>query len=272
MRRWILLSPLLANGACGPGRVLDSSTTGDDTGPAATSDTTGGQITTGTATSGPTPTSDVPGSSTGSVEITTGPATPDTTSTTGTLPDPTSGSTTTDTGETGTGSSTGGVDFMCITGGDDPAPNDPDPCACILDDEPGPANPWAPTCGEGSCDMVLAEQYSFELINPDALQCALVALRDRKPGLLQFDLDEDSNYGRYRGYILILDDATAIVRRWGHEDLSFWVGDAVHVKLPDPCAFEQCLAEPFDWKRFDCLAEFPYEELGVCDEGWGGDF
>lgn len=263
MRTWILLGLWMTTIACGPSRGVDGTTTdtSTETGEVATNatPTTGaGDVATNT-TSSSTSTSDGPGTSTS------GPDALDTTgSTTTTTGDITAGDIT---GETEVGSSTG-VDFMCITGGDEPAPDDPAPCACIVDQEPGPTNPMLPTCGEDSCDMVLATTYLFELVNPDALLCALASLRDRKPGLLRYDLDVEGNYGRDRGYILILDDGTAIVRRWGHEDLSAWVGDAVQVVLPDPCAFEMCLAELDDWKRFDCLRDFPYQQLGVCDEGW----
>lgn len=271
----MLFYPLLASAACGPGQALDSTTTGESTAAAATGESTGAQPTTGTATPGSTSSSDASGTSTGDTGLGTSGTGPDadtSSGTTGTLPDSTSGSsTTTDPGETGTDSSTGGVDFMCITGGDPPAPKDPDPCACIVDQEPGPLDPFAPTCGAHSCDKVLAADMGNEVMNPDALQCALEALRDRKPGLLRYDIDVDGNYAEYTGYILILDDGTAIVRRWGHEDLSYWVGSARHVELPDPCAFEQCLAETFNWERIDCLNTFPYDTLSVCDKGWGGD-
>lgn len=282
MRTWILLGIWMTTIACGPGRGVDGTTTDTSTG---TGDVaTNGTPTTGAGDVATNTTSSSTSTSNGLGTSTSGPDALETTgSTTTAVAETTAGDTTTGhtttgdttigdiTGETEVGSSTG-VDFMCASGGDEPAPDDPAPCACIVDQESGPVEPMLPTCGEDSCDMALATAYPFELVNPDALLCALASLRDRKTGLLRYDLNEDANYGRYSGYILILDDATAIVRRWGHEDLSYWVEDAVHVVLPDPCAFEMCLAEPEDWKRFDCLRDFPHQQLGLCDEGWGGDF
>lgn len=273
MRCWIL-APLLVACACGPGSALGN-TSSTSTGPAATTaasdppDTSHGE-TTAAPTTALASTSASPHSSTSgpaTPTTTTEPAPPDTTSTTS------ADTTTTTTSDGGSSSSTGGIDFECLTGGDAPGPAVPDPCACINDQQPGPTQPMLPTCGEEICDMLLGEWNGpLEFTNPDALECALAALRDRKPGLLRYDLDVEGNYAENSGYILILADGTAIVRRWGHEDLTFWVGHGVHVELPDPCAFAQCLVDPDDWTRFKCLDDFPYTQLTVCDEGWGGDY
>lgn len=274
MRCWIL-APLLVACACGPGSALGN-TSSTSTGPAATTaasdppDTSHGETTAAPTTAlastsaSPHPSTSGPATPT----TTTEPAPPDTTSTTSA-----DTTTTTTTSDGGSSNSTGGIDFECLTGGDAPGPAVPDPCACINDQQPGPTQPMLPTCGEEICDMLLGEWNGpLEFTNPDALECALAALRDRKPGLLRYDLDVEGNYAENSGYILILADGTAIVRRWGHEDLTFWVGHGVHVELPDPCAFAQCLVDPDDWTRFKCLDDFPYTQLTVCDEGWGGDY
>jgi hypothetical protein len=107
------------------------------------------------------------------------------------------------------------------TTGHEPLPG----CACIPDDQPansaGPQQPSAPTCGdspcahvEGSCDAC-AEMPPLALTVDDAaLECALVALRNRTPGVLSWRWEEDGGWGVYQGYVLVNDDGSAVRREW----------------------------------------------------------
>ncbi|NVB36207.1 hypothetical protein G6O69_36615 [Pseudenhygromyxa sp. WMMC2535] len=154
----------------------------------------------------------------------------------------------------------------------------PESCSCIID-EPytddnmpsGPEDPNLPTCGEQLCDTViatLADDATFTVENPDALTCALEALRDRTPGYLHWDYDAYSGMERVEGYTLILDDGSAISRVWGVYDLSQDVSEAELGALEDATYFEACLAEEDDQARFDCLRTQLVSVEASCDEGW----
>lgn len=151
-------------------------------------------------------------------------------------------------------------------------------CECILDEIPTDPNsgPAAPTCGESICPLVSGGCgdescdgiVPFMLDDPAALECALVALRDRTPGLLTWSYSESSGFITQDGYLLIDEDVTVVWRDWIREDLNFTVSDAVLGELPPAATYEACLADPVDVSRFNCLTEPLATQLGVCDEGW----
>jgi hypothetical protein len=150
-------------------------------------------------------------------------------------------------------------------------------CECILDEEgegAEPTIPSLPSCGEplcgdvsGSCDGS-CDESPFELAYPEALECALVALRDRTPGILTWSWS--GNAGQYDddGYVLINADGTVVRRNWGWSDLSYQAERAELGELPPAEHFDACLADPDDLARFDCMRAELDSMLGVCDEGW----
>lgn len=151
-------------------------------------------------------------------------------------------------------------------------------CPCILDEEPTDPNvpPAAPICDDASCPRVVGscgDTYCalggvFELADPTALECALVALRDRTPGLLEWSFSEGLGIHNEDGYLVVDADGTAIRRHWDREDLNFAVSDAVLGPLPAAAVFDACLAEPDARIRFDCLRAELEQPQGTCDEGW----
>jgi hypothetical protein len=153
-------------------------------------------------------------------------------------------------------------------------------CDCIPDDAPsGSESSWTapsgPTCGKELCAIVQAsegelenEESGFMLVNPDALECALEALRDRSPGIVRWTWSDE--YGQYSedGYILVQPEGTAVHRSWGAQDLSWVAEDARAGELPDAQYYDDCLAQPDAQVRFDCLRDVVIEEPTICDEGW----
>jgi hypothetical protein len=152
-------------------------------------------------------------------------------------------------------------------------------CECIVNEKGGGTNvPAAPLCGESLCANVsgaCAEDFcdskfnpqGFVLDDPDALVCALEALRDRTPGVVTWDLSELGGQYEDVGYVLMLDDGTAVRRAWGWQDLEFTVSDAGLGELAPPEYYDACLADPDALARFDCLRN-AVNPTTVCDEGW----
>ena len=253
--------PFLVILACGPGspNTGDTTSAGSSGGVATTgglagSGTTSGAITTSTGslpTTSGAPTTGSPGDATS----TTVPDMTDTTVAAGSTSATTgaAGSTSTTTDPASSSSDSADIDFDCMTGSDDSTTDDPQPCACT------PADPvvQTPLCGDQLCDTVVADE-GYVLANPDALMCALKALRDRTPGYLKWAWNEGGMYSRL-GYVLILPDHTAIYRVWGTEDEDFIV-DPEHVLIADPCVFDQCL----EVASFNCLGKLPRTHLAWC--------
>jgi hypothetical protein len=144
-------------------------------------------------------------------------------------------------------------------------------CECILDEDVSNPDlpPMSPTCGEPLCPLVSAvdNDDGFMLDDRAPLDCALTALRDRTPGLLQFSYSE--SFGQFvdTGYVLILADGRAVRRGWGQQDLSFEVDEAKLGELRPVAQFEGCLADP-DSVAFGCLRQPLAGEDAICDEGW----
>ncbi len=167
------------------------------------------------------------------------------------------------TGETGT---TGG------TTDDRPAG-----CACIPETaEPGVFGPpELPTCGEHVCGAIVGQEAlsgGLELDAPANLDCALLKLRDRVPGLLTWEINPNQAFTD-EGYVLIHADGNAIFRRHGARDLGYVVGDAQLGPLKSVGFFSDCLALPVgDAGRLDCLRTAMEAVTAVCDPGWSGGF
>jgi hypothetical protein len=155
-------------------------------------------------------------------------------------------------------------------------------CECIPDDSQQDTDadedwdePSSPTCGEDLCATVEAtsdddsEDSTLIMIsNPEALDCALMALRDRKPGLVRWSWSDSIGQFSDTGYILVRIDGTAVHRRWGEEDLSWVADDARAGELPSAQYYDDCLANTDAGARFDCLRNVELAEPTVCDAGW----
>ena len=194
--------------------------------------------------------------------------TPDSTDTTDTGPSTETGPTTGAGPTTGVDESTTEASTTTTTSGTTgPVEGD---CPCILDNEKGD-EVALPTCAESLCAVVEVgcgiDCPDFMLQTPEALTCALEALRDRTPGLLRWSFNVELTNDA--GYVWIHDDGSAIRRNWGGQDLTYVVGPAQIVELPDSEVYAQCLADASDQARFDCLRQMlANEQDPVCDAGW----
>lgn len=226
----------------------------------------------------------------GTLGVACGPGTQETNATEsgGTTTDP-STSTTATTAEqttidpsTSTTDSTTTVDPPVTTStGPGPTTGEPPPeCACIVDD-PGVewVDPSLPTCVESICprvDAAFVENENCDTwcdgnveLDAAALECALVALRDRTPGLIRWSLAIEAEAKTDQGYVWIHDDGTAIWRKWESHDLGFNASAAQVVTLPASEVYTDCLAEPSEQVRFDCLRQsLSSPDNLVCDEAW----
>ncbi len=153
-----------------------------------------------------------------------------------------------------------------------------DACECIPD---GPEDdlPDGPTCGEPLCDMVALytadDDLSVFVFNPDQLDCALAALRDRTPGTLSWTMEVQSEAYAESGYLLITEDGRAIRRHWSVTSMEnqeipdvLEVSDAPLGPLAAPEFYVDCLAESDDVARFECLRMPQQVTDEICDEAW----
>lgn len=151
----------------------------------------------------------------------------------------------------------------------------PPGCECIPDEELRVGvTPSAPTCGETLCPTVSATcaadcpPETFEVADLDALECTLLALRERTPGVVTWAYDEDTKYRNVEdGYVLVREDGTVVRRSWSQVDVGCSVSDAVLGELPPPESFDACIAETDVQARFDCVRALLPVELAVCNEG-----
>jgi hypothetical protein len=148
-------------------------------------------------------------------------------------------------------------------------------CGCIEDEDDAdpPESSSYPTCGDEICPEVSAAcdgycETPLVVSNPDALTCALIALRDRTPGVVRWTASEYSGQFVDDGYLLIREDGTAVRRNFGLQDLSYIAEDALLGPLKDPGYFDACLAQAEDDARFACLRFGLESQTRVCDEGW----
>ncbi len=146
-------------------------------------------------------------------------------------------------------------------------------CPCIPEQTIG--DPMLPSCGELLCPQIIGADdgpsNTIEFDNPEAIDCALAALRDRTPGLLRWDLQYVGGQFEDIGYLLIEADATLYTREWGFQDLAFIAEDAVTGPARDSAEFEACLAEPEPSARFECVRLALASTEATCSPGWHED-
>jgi hypothetical protein len=144
-------------------------------------------------------------------------------------------------------------------------------CDCI-DDEMGFSGsnlPNQPTCGQSPCETIVLSGNPFDVVveNPEALDCAIAALRDRAEGdVLTWEAFAGSQQTEF-GYISIVQDEQAVVRYWGLDDKSYSVSDAELGDLAPAATYEACLAEPDPALRWECMRTPLATVDFVCDEG-----
>lgn len=166
------------------------------------------------------------------------------------------------------------------TSDDSTSAEPPQLCPCVVDDPgEGQEDPSLPTCAESICPLVAASYAQYcegmciegAVVDAAALECALVALRDRTPGLIRWRLAIEGELYYGNGYLWIRDDGTAVWRKWENEDLSYDVSPAQIVALPAGATYEQCLAAD-DATAFECVRQaLAGPDDLVCDEGWHAD-
>ena len=146
-------------------------------------------------------------------------------------------------------------------------------CACIPETiEPGQFGPPdPPTCGAALCDPLVGHEGNsggLVLEEPTSLDCALLKLRDRVPGLLTWEINPNESFTDL-GYVLIRGDGNAVLRSYGARDLDYHVSDAQYGPLKPSDFFIDCLALPVDdIARMDCLRMALDSVTTVCDPGW----
>jgi hypothetical protein len=169
--------------------------------------------------------------------------------------DPETGTGTDDT-ETGTGDP-----------GDTDTGPDATPCECIPDDDFDRVDtPSAPTCGETLCPTIEVGDDDV-VMNPEAVDCALMALRDRTPGIITWHYSINAGQYSDTGYLLIVEDGRAIQRWWGAEDKSYTIDAALLGELQTAAYFDDCLAEPEAIMRYHCVRSELAAIDVVCHEG-----
>lgn len=177
----------------------------------------------------------------------------------------------------------GGEDGFLSSGGGPPDPTDgaSSACECIVDEPHGPvssAEPMLPTCGELLCDPIeitgcaddqVCDAGPVVIENPEAMRCALLALRDRTPGLIVWQ--SDSVRGPMTGYHLILDDETVISRNWGLHYGVYFATAATRRAAVHQFHYADCMAQEDPQQQVFCMAGGEAEIEEVCDEGWARD-
>lgn len=139
----------------------------------------------------------------------------------------------------------------------------PDLCAC----DGGDCGLSPTLCDTlvGYCDLSCGSDSSPAVDNESALQCALVALRDRTPGDIAWSATTCSDGPCGEGVLLrILADGTAL--RYPSLETIFCTsnGPDTHNTLKEPDYFKGCLAKPDPGERFLCVIDATATELAEC--------
>ncbi|MFZ6182196.1 hypothetical protein [Nannocystis pusilla] len=135
------------------------------------------------------------------------------------------------------------------------------------------------TCGgDPACNASICEPFvvgcELEPCDPEAwwavddeaaLACAIEALRDRKPGSIEWSRTFGFDTGTAERLIVrIRDDGTALHLRSFPDHCT--AGPFTHFTIEDAGYFESCLAEPDALARFLCLDKGFREEVASCGE------
>ncbi|MDC0670841.1 hypothetical protein [Nannocystis radixulma] len=186
---------------------------------------------------------------------TTGPTTEPTTSTT---TEPTTEPTTSTTSET-----------TAPTGGEEcPLDGPADQCCCFAD-APNCASPTVVTCeAVVACDDIVVTSNDQPVIqNPEALECALTALRNRTPGQIRviYPWGEPEPDGPQEWLFLYLRDDGSVFEQSGANADDVYTSELVRRSLQPPEVFEQCLLEADPFIQLECIEKVSFgEPLETC--------
>ena len=145
----------------------------------------------------------------------------------------------------------------------------PCPCIPVSDEDARLGEDVAiPDCEAALCPTIIGkwelDAQAFD--NPETIDCALEALRDGTPGVIQWTAQNCC--GESSGYILIEDDGTLVTRTWGPQDLAWVAKDSIRGQPKPASEFEACLADPDPSVRFECVLTARASKDLVCDAGW----
>lgn len=137
-------------------------------------------------------------------------------------------------------------------------------CECAA---PDGLNYWlgsydAAACGWGPCGSI---EFDSEVLDVEALDCALEMLIAGTPGLVHHELSGTQLYEG--GFVRIAADRRGLSRTWEQEDLGCTTYPLEMIQLKEPDYFAGCkaLADPRD--RYACLRDWSAGPLGeVCIE------
>jgi hypothetical protein len=147
----------------------------------------------------------------------------------------------------------------------------PEVCRCVdsLDECGSSASPcgsFAIECYENGCGEVEEDDQEYD-IDEEALDCILVALRDRTPGRYEWVLGDPSDSWYRSTSLSILSDGTAISTGSGADDLDECPSlGTIVLELKDSTVFEQCRSETSIMKRAACLGPISSGLIASCEE------
>jgi hypothetical protein len=132
---------------------------------------------------------------------------------------------------------------------------DAEACACLAD----------ASCGAAQCEAVLASCEGCDE-GPDeaAVECSLVALRDRTPGMIAWVRRSQAGEEFTRNRVYIRADGPAVLERYNAQDLCTRTGPHALVTLESPAYYEGCLAKATLAERISCLTQGLGEETAEC--------
>ncbi|MCY1055364.1 hypothetical protein [Nannocystis sp. SCPEA4] len=157
------------------------------------------------------------------------------------------------------------------TGGEEcPLDAPADQCCCFAD-APGCESPTVVMCeAVVACDdiVVVASADQPVLQNPEALECALTALRDRTPGQIRVIShwgDEPDPKGPQEWAFLYLRDDGSVFEQSGANADDVYTSELVRRSLQSPEVFEQCLLEADPFVQLECIEKVAFgEPLETC--------